>query len=353
MRRILCFALLVLISFSASAQKMMPKNIIFMIGDGMGKEQVKAAGMYLNGQEGTLSFEQLPVKGEVTTKSADSDVTDSAAAATAMSTGVKVNNQVVSIAVPGDGKDLKTMVEYFKEKGKLTGILTSSYLNDATPACFGGHARKRGELEELSNEMMKNVHPNLLFGGGCKGMNPKLLQEAGYAVSTDLETMEKLSPDSKYWAGLFGGGVLPYEKNGKFDKLPHLSQMVAKSLKLLDNEKGFFIMIEGGLVDKAGHGNKIEENIGETVEFANAVKVVMDWAKDRSDTLVIVTADHETGGLTVVKNNGKGVYPEVAWKSKGHSGANVPLYVWGMNSEEFAKGAIDNTDYFKIITSWK
>jgi len=352
MKRFCCVIALLLGSFPVFPQEMMPKNIIFMIGDGMGPEQVKAAGMYFNGKEGSLSFESMPVKSEVTTKSADSDVTDSGAAATAMATGVKVNNKVVSIALPGDGKDLKTMVEFFKEKGKLTGILTNSYLNDATPACFSGHARKRGDFEELSNSMMKDVHPNLLFGGGCKGMNEDLLKDAGYDVATDLESMEKLPAESKYWAGLFGSSMLPFEKDGDFSKLPHLSQMVKKALALLDNDKGFFIMIEGGLIDKAGHGNKLEANIGETVEFSNAVKVVLDWAKERKDTLIIVTADHETGGLTVVKNNGKGVYPEVTWKSKGHSGVNVPLYAWGKNSEVFAN-TIDNTDFFKIITSWK
>ncbi len=323
-----------------------------MIGDGMGFEQVKAAGMYLNGQEGSLSFESLPVKGEVTTRSADSAVTDSAAAATAMSTGIKVNNQVVSLALPGDGKDLKTFVEFFKEYGKTTGIVTNSYLNDATPACFSGHARKRNDFEDLSRDMAKNVHPNLLFGGGCKGMSVDFLKESGYAVATDLKSMDALDIASKYWAGLFGSSMLPFERNGDYSKLPHLSQMVKKALTLLDNEKGFFIMIEGGLIDKAGHGNDIEKNIWETVEFANTVKTVLEWAKDRNDTLVIVTADHETGGLSVVKNKGKGNYPEVIWKDKGHSGANVPLYVWGKNSDVFSE-KMDNTDFFNTIKSWK
>ena len=352
MRRLFCILLFILVSFPAFSQGKMPKDIIFMIGDGMGPEQVKAAGMYLNGQEGTLSFEGMPVKSEVTTKSADNAVTDSAAAATAMATGVKVNNKVVSIALPGDGKNLKTMLELFKEEGKLTGVLTTSYLNDATPACFSAHGRKRDDYVELSSYMMKDGHPNLLFGGGCKGMTPALLKEAGYSVSTDLESMEKLSSEQKYWAGLFGTAPLPFEKDGDFSRLPHLSQMVKKALVLIDNDKGFFIMIEGGRIDHAGHANNLEANIGETIEFSNAVKVVLDWAKDRKDTLIIVTADHETGGLTVKKNNGKGAYPEVTWKSKGHSGVNVPLYVWGKNSEAFGK-PIDNTDFFKIITSWK
>lgn len=352
MRGFYCFIVVFMVSFSAYSQTMMPKNIIFMIGDGMGFEQVKAAGMYLNGQEGGLSFESLPVRGEVMTKSADSAVTDSAAAATAMATGIKVNNQVVSIALPGDGKDLKTFVEFFKEYGKRTGILTNSYLNDATSACFSGHARKRDDFEELSRDMMRDVHPDLLFGGGCRGMSVNILKDAGYDVATDLKSMEALAPDSKYWAGLFGDSMLPFEKGGDFGSLPHLSQMVKKALLLLDNENGFFIMIESGRIDYAGHANDIEKSIGETVEFGNAVKTALDWAKDRNDTLVIVTADHETGGLTVIKNNGKGNYPEVTWKDKGHSGVNVPFYAWGKNSDAFGK-VMDNTDFFKIITSWK
>jgi alkaline phosphatase len=352
MRQILFVTLIFIVSFSAIAQKMMPKNIIFMIGDGMGFEQVKAAGMYLNGQAGTLPFEALAVKGEVTTKSADSAVPDSAAAGTAMATGIKVNNQVVSIALPGDGKDLKTFTEFFKEYGKRTGILTNSYLNDATPACFSAHARKRGDFDELSIDMRINTHPNLLFGGGCKGMSVTLLADAGYAVASDLKSMEALTSDSKYWAGLFGDSMLPFERDGDYSNLPHLSQMVKKALSLLDNEKGFFIMIEGGLIDKAGHGNDLGRNIGETVEFGNAVKTALDWAKERDDTLIIITADHETGGLTVVKNNGKGNYPEVTWKYKEHSGVNVPLYVWGKNADAFGN-IIDNTDFFKVISSWK
>lgn len=352
MKKSFCIILVFIVSFSAFSQKMMPKNIVFMIGDGMGFEQVRAAGMYLNGQEGTLAFESFPAKGEVTTRSADGTVTDSAAAATAMATGIKVNNQVVSIALPGDGKDLKTLVEFFREYGKRTGIITNSYLNDATPACFSGHARKRGDFEELSRAMTKNVRPNLLFGGGCKSMSANILRDAGYSVATDCKSMGKLTADSKYWAGLFGSSALPFEKDGDYGKLPHLSEMVKKALLLLDNEKGFFIMIEGGLIDHSGHLNELEKNIGETVEFSNAVKAVLDWAKDCDDTLVIVTADHETGGLTVVKNNGMGAYPEVTWRNKGHSGINVPFYACGKNSDAFGK-IMDNTDFFKIITSWK
>ena len=323
-----------------------------MIGDGMGFEQVKAASIYLGGSEGSLCFESFPAKGEVMTRSADSEITDSAAAATAMAAGVRVNNRVISIRLPGDGKALKTILELFKEKGKLTGLLTNSYLNDATPAAFAAHARKRDDFEEIDKDMLESVHPNLLFGGGCNGISVKILKDADYAVATDTKSMYELSKGSgKYWAGLFGSSVLPYEKDGDFSRLPHLSQMVGKALELLDNEKGFFIMIEGGLIDKVGHLNNTEANIAETVEFHNAVKVVVDWAGNRGDTLVIVTADHETGNLLVGKNNGKGNPPEVTWKSRGHTDKDIPFYAWGENSETF-HGKIDNTDFFRIITSW-
>ena len=121
-----------------------PHNVILFIGDGMGFEQVKAAGIYAHGTSGTLSFESLPYQGEVTTTSADNPVTDSAAAATAMATGFKVNNRVISVAIPGDGRDLETVLERLRDQGKSTGLVTIAYVTHATPAAFGAHESDRG-----------------------------------------------------------------------------------------------------------------------------------------------------------------------------------------------------------------
>ena len=134
--RTLLFAVLLLASFSTAAP---PKNVVILIGDGMGFEQVKAAGIYANGAAGTLSFESLPYQADCTTYSANSSITDSAASATAIATGHKVNNGVIILATPGDNSELETLLEYFKARNKSTGLVTTTYVSHATPAGFGAH----------------------------------------------------------------------------------------------------------------------------------------------------------------------------------------------------------------------
>ena len=134
-----------------------------------------------------------------------------------------------------------------------------------------------------------------------------------------------------------------------YDTIPHLSEMTSAALRVLDNDpNGFFLMVEGGKIDWAAHDNILELTVFETLEFDRAFRAAMSWAEDREDTLIVVTADHECGGLKVVKNNRRGFMPEVFWGSKDHSGANVPIYAAGQGAREFV-GTIDNTDIFKIL----
>ncbi|MHC4361460.1 MAG: alkaline phosphatase, partial [Planctomycetota bacterium] len=166
----------------------------------------------------------------------------------------------------------------------------------------------------------------------------------------DAAGLHTLGADSEIMAsGQFGDGYLPYEYDG-LGSLPHLSEMTAVALDILDNDPdGFFLMVEGGRIDHAGHSRNIRRNIHETIEFGNAVQQVIDWATGRADTLIIVTADHETGGLTVTKNNGAGNYPSVTWSTGSHTAADVPVYAWGANAR-FVSGIIDNTEIFAIAT---
>ena len=235
-----------------------PKNVIFLIGDGMGFEQVRAAGMYLNGVEGTLSFEYLPYQGQVTTYSADSSVTDSAAAATAMATGTKVDNGVISMAIPGDGSELETLLEYFRDQGKSTGLVTTTYITHATPAAFGAHEPSRGNTAQIASDYLNQTRPNVLFGGGANGIDPSSAQNAGYTVVTDaLEMFDLDTTMENMVSGQFGSGYMPYELDGLGD-LPHLSEMTVTALDILDNDPdGFFLMVEGGRIDHAGHANDI------------------------------------------------------------------------------------------------
>ena len=340
--------LLVCLSLVAPAvgSPLPPKNVILLIGDGMGFEQVTAANCY-NG--GALSFESLPYQGEVTTFSASSSVTDSAASATAMATGHKVYNDVVSMAYPGGGGELETVLEYSRDRGKSTGLVTTTYMTHATPACFGAHEPNRDNTTQIAGDYLNQTRPNVLFGGGANGLTWAAAGAAGYDVVTTAAQLQALDTDAETRvAGLFGSTHLPYEFDG-LRNLPHLSEMTEVALDILDNDPdGFFLMVEGGRIDHACHDNDIVRSIHETLEFSVATQRVLDWAAGRTDTMVLVTADHETGGLAVLEDNGPGNYPAVSWSSTNHTGANVPIYAWGANAE-LVGGVMDNTDLYDLM----
>ena len=341
---ILAFILLAVAGCSVA-----PKNVVLFIGDGMGPEQVKAAGIYANGAEGTLVFETFAHQTEIATYSASSEITDSAAGATAMATGRKVNNGVVSVAMPGDGAAMTTMLEYFQEAGKSCGLVTTTSITHATPACFGAHRKSRGDSAGIAADYLKLTRPQVLFGGGSAAMGPKAAADADYLVVRNREELFAIDTEnSGRVSGQFGKGHMPHEIKGLGD-LPHLSQMTAVALKVVDNDPdGFFLMVEGGLIDHAGHSNNLKDNILETLEFSRSVAAVLDWAKGRGDTLIVVTADHETGGLKVLGNNGKNEWPDVSWSTGGHTAAYVPVYATGPGAQSFAD-VIDNTDIFYKI----
>jgi alkaline phosphatase len=345
--------LLILLLFSCkdSSETDYPQNIIIMIGDGMGFEQVKAAGMYLNGEAGTLIFESLPNTGEVLTYCANNPITDSAASATAMATGIKVNLGVISMSIPGNGEDLETILEFYKAEGKRTGLVTTTFITHATPAGFGAHEPSRENYNEIGLDYLTSSRPNVLFGGGENGISILDAQNAGYIVITTESELISLNPYSgiTYISGQFGDTHLPYEYDNIVDDLPSLTDMVSVALEILKtNPNGFFLLIEGGRIDHAGHDNHIERNIFETIEFANAVSIVLDFYNDNPDTLVIITADHETGGLVVINNNGAGNFPDVTWSTDYHTSANVPVYAIGPNSE-LVHDTINNTDIYSIM----
>ena len=259
----------------------------------------------------------FPYQAEVTTFSADSSITDSAAAATAMATGFKVNNEVVSMAYPGDGSELETLLEYFNDRGKSTGLVTTTYVTHATPAAFGAHEPDRENLSEIRIDYLNQTHPNVLFGGGENGMSSVSAVQAGYTVVSDRSEMESLDTENiTFVSGQFGNTHLPYEYEG-LGSLPHLSEMTSTALEILDNDPdGFFLIVEGGRIDHAGHANDIARNVFETVEFSNAIEKAINWAQNRTDTLILVTADHETGGLAVLQNNGQGNFPGISWSTR-------------------------------------
>ncbi len=325
------------------------KNVIFCIGDGMGFEAVKAAGYYAYGETGTLSFEAFPHRAEMATYAADSPMTDSAAAATAMATGYKVNNGVISMEFPGSGTPLKTLLEIFKAQNKWTGLVSTTYITHATPAAFAAHNPERNNLADIAHDYLHLTRPNVLLGGGGNGLTEKDAEAAGYTVVTDREGLLNLDTDTENCvSGQFGDTNIPYIFDGS-DDLPQLSEMVSVALDILCGaQDGFFLLVEGGRIDHAGHSNDIERNILETIEFSKTVQTIFDGVAGRDDTLILVTADHETGGLKVHKNNGKGQVPDISWSTGGHTVSNVPLYGWGRNAERVG-GIMNNTDLIKVV----
>ena len=343
------------------------KTVILFIGDGTGPEQIRAAHMY-KGED--LSFELFPYRAQVTTRST-SPVTDSAAAATAIAAGVKVKNGVLSLEIPGDGRPLKTMLEIFAEEGKWTGMVTTDEMTQATPAAFASHVPSRKNTSEIAEFYLTHSRPNIMMGGGEAGMELSAAEREGYVTFSDAvgmkDAVEKAAKmEQPMLCGLMGAGKFPYrhidESKAESERVygkqfPQLSEMTTAALSLLErNEDGFFLMVESALVDKSGHAQLLEEdpvlrgccNATEVIVLAEAVEAAVKWAKNRKDILIVVTADHETGGLTILKNNGPGEFPSVQWAHKQHTGVPVMVYAWGAGAEQFAE-ATDNTDLFRMI----
>src|SRR3972149_4982184 len=279
--RAIAFFLLVLAPFSCSQEGVTPashpaptgtaKNIILFIGDGMGFEQVKAAGMYEGGAAGTLSFEAFPYRGSTKPISGEGGGPDSAASATAMATGNKVSNGVISMSIPGNGNPSVTVLELLKAEGKSTGLVTTTFVTHATAAAFGAHEPDRNNYVNIAGDYLRDARPNVLFGGAKYVTNPAAAA-AGYTVVADRAGLQALDTETESMvSGQFGGHPIPSELDG-LGGLPHLSEMTLAALHILDNDPdGFFLMVEGGRIDHACHANDIERTIRETIEFSRAV----------------------------------------------------------------------------------
>lgn len=354
--------LLIVTATSAFAESK-ATNVILFIGDGMGPEQVRAASQYVAGRDNGLIMHTMPYHGMMTTHSADNATTDSAASATAFATGVKVNNAVLSVARPGDGHDLATILELFKQRGVLTGLVTTDSLLGATPAGFCAHQEHRNMAPQIAADLLTRTKPNVIFGGGGPGLNPSTAAGAGYKIATNRDIFDKLinSDDEKtpHMAGLFGADRFDYlyMKPEQYQSLyPKLHEMTAAALAVLSrSDQGFFLMVESALIDKSGHAQRLTNdtdrtrcNITETLELDKAVHVALDFARVYPDTLIIVTADHECGDLHILNSGGIGEWPTVRWGRKDHTGIPVPIFASGPGAERCAP-TTDNAEVFTIM----
>ncbi len=287
------------------------KNVIVLIGDGMGPSYMTAH-RYMKDNPKTFEMEQTEfdkhLVGTQVTYPEDEhqNITDSASAATAMSSGIKTYN--AAIAVDNDKTNVKTVLEQAKERGKSTGLVATSEITHATPAAFGAHDVSRKNMDAIANdyldEKINGKHKvDVLLGGGVNNFVRKdrnLTEEFkkdGYSYVTDRQQL--LNDKSDQILGLFapGGFDKMIDRN---DKAPSLAEMTNAAIERLNkNKNGFFLMVEGSQIDWAGHDNDVVAAMSEMEDFERAFKAAIEFAKKDKHTLVIATADHSTGGFSL------------------------------------------------------
>ncbi len=325
------------------------KNIIFCIGDGMGLSQVALARIKAAGKNGKLYMERMPISAIVRTHSANSLVTDSAASATALATGYKTRNGMIGM-LP-NGQKCLTILEAARDKGMATGIVATSTITHATPASFAAHVTSRKRETSIAKDIIANK-PNVILGGGKKFFVPKstagskrndeldLISDAKKAGYSYVENRASLkAAKGPYILGLFQMGPMTTEPPE-----PMLTELMQKAIDVLSkNKNGFFLMVEGSQIDWACHKEDAPRAVKQTLLFDEAIKAAIDFALKDGHTLVVVTADHETGGLIIKKGNKPKQDISLNWATKSHSASPVPLYAFGPAAEMFA-GVYDNTE---------
>ncbi len=335
------------------------KYVILLQGDGMGFEHVKAGGMYVHGAANTLCFESFPNQTSMTHNNASGETTDSAASATAMATGTKVDNGVVSVRLPGDGADLTSLLELHQGSGRASGLVTESFLTDASPACHGAHEASRNNYAAIFGDYLGQSRPQVLLGGGGYGFDGAQALAQGYVVKTDRAGLLALDTENTARvAGGFGSGLIPPEgAAGRDASLPTLPEMTQQALAVLDNNPGgFFVFIEQESIDEYSHGHDSLGLCLSVQELDHAVQTAIAWVDaaatdaDWSNTLLVVLADHETGGLAVTETNPQtGVVPAMTWSTTGHTQTPVPVYARGAGAEQITGTQIDNTGIFTFL----
>ena len=340
MKKALSFLSLIALSFFALAQSEV-KNVILLIVDGMGLAQSYAA--YLANDK-SLSIYTMPYTGLSITSCADREVTDSGAGGTAIATGHKANYKAIGL----DKNNIShpSLLKIAKQYGKSTAIVCSCDLTHATPAAFVANVKNRDLQEQIALSYLEE-YCDIALGGGAerftsKGRKDKLnlidsLAKRGYAVVYSQDELSKCESEKIF--GLFAEGHLPEaSKRGGV-----MQQYMLKALERLDkNPNGFFMMLEGSRIDMEAHLNKYDAMVEETLDFDRCVAIALDFAKRKGNTLVVVTADHETGGLTLPA---KGSKTQDKWTTLNHTGVPVPIYSFGPGAKNFTR-VMQNTDIF-------
>jgi alkaline phosphatase len=340
-----------------------PKNVILLIGDGTGLSQISSAFYFKDTSPHYGRFKHI---GLINTSSSREDITDSAAGATAFASGIKTYNGAVGVA--DDSTKVPTIVEIISPKGIKTGVVSTSSITHATPASFYAHVINRGMYEDIAADML-DTDIDFAAGGGYHNFNKRedgrnLLVEMetkGFFVdTTSLGSMDNLKETSKA-AFLLAANHMPPVAEGRGNFLPNATQLGIEFLH--KDNSDFFLMVEGSQVDWGGHANDSDYLISELIDFDDAIGKALDFAEKDGNTLVVVTADHETGGFTLsstIKKNEKGQeysdYDEITgtFSTGGHSATLIPVFAYGPGAEAF-NGVYQNNEIFhKImkVTDW-
>ncbi|WP_089154434.1 alkaline phosphatase [Micromonospora sp. NBS 11-29] len=375
------------------------RNVILVNGDGMAAAQREAARLFLAGLDGQLTMDTLPHSGQLTTSPHDprSPVTDSAAAASAWATSIRTYNGAVSVDV--DGKPLPTIGAQAKAAGRATGLVTTAQVTDASPAAFFATTADRSAQDEIARQYVEVTRPDVILGGGedwwlpagtagaypdrtaadpteaSRGTRGDLVAKArgaGYRYVSTADQLARAEPTGGRLLGLFGNEELFQQRSeGEGDVYAppvSLAAMTAKALEALStNRKGFFLLVEEEGIDEFAHENNGARMLQALGELEKAVVVARDYAATHPDTLLVVTGDHECGGLTIEDTgasdeSGDGVSAEdgpfpvkgsdlsfnLDWTTDGHSGADVPVTAYGPLADRFT-GKHPNTYVHEVL----
>lgn len=365
------------------------KNVIMFIGDGMGAAQRNAGALATVGLDGELAMDSLPYAGLVKTDSADPDnfITDSAAAATSYATGVKTYNG--AIGLDAEGNEIETLLEQAEAAGLSTGLVTTGEITDASTAAFGAHVEDRGMQTEIARQYIEETGVDVLLGGGedfwypagnpgeieggtsrsDQGNLVEKAQELGYDYVSDADGLAASEGDQLL--GLFANRTMfvsEPEPIGDNERVVSLEEMTDKAVEILSqNKKGFVLIVEEEAIDEQAHANNAEKTIEAVQLMDDAVAVALEFTEQRNDTLLVTTADHETGGMAVEDTGTRdetGTAPStedgpfavadsefefiVDWTTTGHTNVDVPLTAMGPGSQRLT-GYYENTFVYEVM----
>lgn len=319
-----------------------PKNVIFMIGDGMGLSQIYA-GMMANGNH--LELERCTYSGFSKTYSFDNFTTDSGAGGTALACGIKTRNHMIGMSP--DSVAVQSILEEASKFKLSTGIVVACALTHATPASYIAHQVNREMNEEIATDYLK-TDIDVFIGGGRKYFEDRTVDTRNLTNELKAKNYKiayKLDDVKATVAGKLAGFLYDDQNPGMPERGTMLPDATQTALTILSNNKrGFFLMVEGSQIDWACHNNNYQQEVKEMLDFDQTVGRVLDFAKKDGNTLVVVTADHETGGMTIPEGKVGTDKMKVMFSTKNHSGVPVPVFAYGPGAENFT-GFMENTSF--------